>query len=133
MLVREEAVNGSRRNGSEKRRSNGALEAEILAALHAETRSLTPSEIADRLVAPPAHTTVATTVARLHDRGVLERTRQGRSYTYAPVADEAGMTAIEMHRLMERRGDPASVLARFVDELSDEDEDILRRLLNGPL
>ncbi|MEU3469072.1 BlaI/MecI/CopY family transcriptional regulator [Streptomyces sp. NPDC048387] len=115
--------------GSAGRRANGALENEVLALLHGAGRALTPGEVAERLTASPAHTTVATTLARLHTRGVLARTPHGRSYTYAPVTDEPGLTARQMREVMEGGRDRASVLTRFVDELSDDDEDLLRRLL----
>ncbi|MFD5417223.1 BlaI/MecI/CopY family transcriptional regulator [Streptomyces sp. NPDC127069] len=117
--------------GSGARRANGALENEVITVLHAADRALTPGEVAGRLTAAPAHTTVATTLARLQARGVLQRTPRGRSYAYAPVTDEPGLTARQMHRVMEGGSDRASVLTRFVDELSDDDEDLLRRLL-GP-
>ncbi|MFF1359217.1 BlaI/MecI/CopY family transcriptional regulator [Streptomyces sp. NPDC058297] len=114
-----------------RRRANGALEAEVLTLLHAAQRALTPGEVAERMTSPLAHTTVATTLARLHGRGVLDRTPQGRSYVYAPVADESGLTARHMHQVMEGGNDRASVLTHFVDELSDDDEDLLRRLLGN--
>ncbi|MCF3183615.1 BlaI/MecI/CopY family transcriptional regulator [Streptomyces polychromogenes] len=117
--------------GSGARRANGALENEVITVLHAADRALTPGEVAGRLTAAPAHTTVATTLARLQARGVLQRTPCGRSYAYAPVTDEPGLTARQMYRVMEGGSDRASVLTRFVDELSDDDEDLLRRLL-GP-
>ncbi|WP_435057967.1 BlaI/MecI/CopY family transcriptional regulator [Streptomyces sp. bgisy060] len=113
------------------RRANGALESEILALLHTVGRALTPGEVAERLATGLAHTTVATTLGRLHTRGVLERTPRGRSYAYTPATDEPGLTARQMHRVMESGSDRASVLTRFVDELSDSDEDLLRRLLAG--
>ncbi|MCG7522919.1 BlaI/MecI/CopY family transcriptional regulator [Streptomyces sp. OfavH-34-F] len=111
------------------RRANGALENEVLALLHTAGRALTPGEVAERLSNGPAHTTVATTLGRLHTRGVLERTPAGRSYAYTPVTDESGLTARHMRQVMESGSDRASVLTRFVDELSDDDEDLLRRLL----
>ena len=114
-----------------KRRANGALEAEILALLHSADSALTPGQVAERLTAALAHTTVATTLARLRSRGVLERTPVGRSYAYAPVTDESGLTARQMHQVLEAGTDRASVLAHFVGELSDDDEDLLRRLLDG--
>ncbi|MFH7596730.1 BlaI/MecI/CopY family transcriptional regulator [Streptomyces racemochromogenes] len=115
--------------GSGGRRANGALENEVIALLHGAGRALTPGEVAERLTASPAHTTVATTLARLHTRGVLDRTPRGRSFAYAPVTDEPGLTARQMRQVMEGGSDRASVLTRFVDELSDADEDLLRRLL----
>ncbi|MFH8735761.1 BlaI/MecI/CopY family transcriptional regulator [Streptomyces sp. NPDC017964] len=114
-----------------RRRANGALEAEILTLLHSAGRALTPGDVAELLTASPAHTTLATTLARLHSRGVLERTPLGRSYAYAPVSDESGLTARHMHQVMEAGADRASVLTHFVDELSDDDEDLLRRLLGS--
>nr|WP_024127059.1 BlaI/MecI/CopY family transcriptional regulator [Streptomyces sp. F8]AHE39780.1 Transcriptional repressor, copY family [Streptomyces sp. F8] len=112
-----------------RRRANGALEGEILALLQRAETALTPGDVAARLTAPLAHTTVATTLARLHTRGVLERTPQGRSYAYSPVTDEPGLTAKHMHQVMNEGVDRESVLTRFVDDLSDDDEDLLRRLL----
>ncbi|MFE0680583.1 BlaI/MecI/CopY family transcriptional regulator [Streptomyces sp. NPDC058961] len=112
-----------------RRRANGALESEILSLLQRAGTALTPGDVASRLPTPLAHTTVATTLARLHTRGVLQRTPQGRSYAYAPVTDEPGLTAKHMHQVMDGGSDRESVLTRFVDELSDDDEDLLRRLL----
>lgn len=114
-----------------RRRANGALEAEVLTLLHAAGRALSTGEVADGLTAPLAHTTVATTLARLHSRGVLTRTPLGRGYAYAPVTDESGLTARQMYQVLEAGTDRASVLARFVGELSGDDEDLLRRLLDG--
>lgn len=125
---------GAQEDGSAKggrRRANGALEGEILTLLHTAGSALTPADVAERLTAPLAHTTVATTLARLHGRGVLERTPRGRSYAYAPVADESGLRARHMHQVMDAGADRASVLTHFVDELSDDDEDLLRRLLGS--
>ncbi|MEU1073569.1 MULTISPECIES: BlaI/MecI/CopY family transcriptional regulator [unclassified Streptomyces] len=112
-----------------RRRANGALEGEILSLLQSAETALTPGDVAAGLTTPLAHTTVATTLARLHARGVLERTPQGRSYAYSPVTDEPGLTARHMHQVMNGGTDRETVLTRFVDELSDHDEDLLRRLL----
>ncbi|MFC9461137.1 BlaI/MecI/CopY family transcriptional regulator [Streptomyces sp. NPDC056637] len=114
-----------------RRRANGALESEILTLLHSAGRALTPGDVAELLSASPAHTTVATTLARLHSRGVLERAPVGRSYAYAPVFDESGLTARHMYQVMAAGADRASVLTHFVGELSDDDEDLLRRLLDS--
>ncbi len=115
--------------GSGRRRANGALEGEILSLLQGADTALTPGDVASRLTTSLAHTTVATTLARLHARGVLERTPRGRSYVYSPVTDEPGLTAKHMHQVMSGGTDRETVLTRFVDGLSDHDEDLLRRLL----
>ncbi|WP_329127082.1 BlaI/MecI/CopY family transcriptional regulator [Streptomyces sp. NBC_01465] len=114
-----------------KRRANGALEAEILTLLQTSEVALTPGEVTERLTTPLAHTTVATTLARLFNRGVLKRTPLGRGYTYTPVTDESGLTAKHMHQVLRSGNDRTSVLAHFVDELSDDDEELLRRLLDS--
>jgi len=112
-----------------KRRGNGDLEAEVLALLHASGRPLAPGEVVERLSTALAHTTVATTLARLHGRGVLSREPVGRGYAYTPVTDESGLTAKHMHQVLAGGPDRETVLARFVSDLSDEDELLLRRLL----
>lgn len=112
-----------------RRRANGALETEMVALLQAAGQSLTPAEVVGRLGGELAHTTVATTLARLHSKGVLERTQKGRTHAYAPVTDEPGLVARRMRQVLEHGKDRETVLTRFVDDLSDDDEDLLRRLL----
>ena len=60
---------------------------------------------------------------------MLSREPVGRGYAYRPVTDESGLTAKHMHRVMVDGPDRESVLARFVGELSDDDEELLRRPL----
>jgi len=82
-----------------------------------------------------AYTTVMTTLARLHTKGVLTRQMSGRAYVYAVSGDprsvEASLAAHRMRRVLDSRQDRAGVLARFVAELSLEDERILADLLAG--
>ncbi|MCQ8187067.1 BlaI/MecI/CopY family transcriptional regulator [Streptomyces rugosispiralis] len=117
------------------RRSAGELEASVLAALWAADRPLTPGEVRELLNAGLARTTVTTILTRLQEKGVVDRARQGRGYAYTPVADSSGLHARRMHAELERgedRGeDRGSILARFVSDLSPEDEEILRALLDG--
>ncbi|MGA5824347.1 BlaI/MecI/CopY family transcriptional regulator [Kitasatospora sp. NPDC094028] len=113
-------------------RARGELEADVLAALHrAAPEALTPGEVLERLDGQLAYTTVVTAMSRLHDKGVLSRAKRGRAYAYAPVADESGLAARQMRKVLDGRSDRQAVLAQFVDELSDTDEDFLRRLLDG--
>lgn len=78
-----------------------------------------------------ARTTVTTILSRLHDKGVVERQRQGRGYAYYPVQDAHGLTARRMHTELDRDADRETVLARFVAQLSADDERILRDLLES--
>jgi predicted transcriptional regulator len=111
------------------RRAAGALEAEVLAVLQAAGSPLTPSEVRERLGSRLAYTTVVTILSRLHAKGVLTRSRAGRAFAYAPVADEAGLAARRMQGVLENEDDREAVLARFVSGLTPADEQLLRRML----
>ncbi|MER5796217.1 BlaI/MecI/CopY family transcriptional regulator [Streptomyces sp. NPDC001980] len=111
------------------RRAPGELESGVLAALWAASEPLTARQVQERLPGDLAYTTVLTILSRLHDKGTLVRHRAGRGYAYAPVRDEASHTAQRMHTLLERGSDREAVLSRFVSELSEQDEQLLQRLL----
>ena len=111
------------------RRGAGELEAAVLAALQAAGVALSPGEVRDRLDGGLAYTTVVTILSRLHAKGVLERHKAGRAYLYAPVADQPGLAARRMTRVLDGEVDREAVLARFVSSLSDSDEELLRRML----
>ncbi|WP_030275385.1 BlaI/MecI/CopY family transcriptional regulator [Streptomyces sp. NRRL B-24484] len=113
-------------------RGKGELEAAILAVLHgAAPDALTPGEVLERLGdARLAYTTVVTALTRLYGKDVLRRAKRGRAFAYSPVADESGLAARRMSGVLAGRADRAAVLAHFVDELSDADEELLRRLLD---
>jgi predicted transcriptional regulator len=116
-------------------RRKGALEREVLASLAAAGRPLTAGQVLADLGGGLAYTTVMTTLARLHAKGALTREQSGRAYTYAlpggPAAARASITAHQMRRLLEAGGDRADILARFVADLSAEDERLLADLLTG--
>ncbi|MFA3842891.1 BlaI/MecI/CopY family transcriptional regulator [Streptomyces aureus] len=117
------------RGGVTGRRARGELESNVLAALWAVDEPLTARQVLERLPGDLAYTTVLTILSRLHDKGMLVRHPAGRGYAYAPVRDEASDTAVRMHSLLERGSDREAVLARFVSELSQEEEQLLHRLL----
>ncbi|SHM49280.1 Predicted transcriptional regulator [Streptomyces yunnanensis] len=104
----------------------------MLAALWAARGPLTARETQERLPGDLAYTTVMTILSRLHDKGMLMRHREGRGYAYEPARDEASHTAQRMHSLLEGGSDREAVLARFVSELSAQDEHLLQQLLSGP-
>ncbi|GGM24980.1 hypothetical protein GCM10010129_81900 [Streptomyces fumigatiscleroticus] len=113
----------------DERRPAGELEAAVLAALWAAGTPLTPAQVQAELSSGLARTTVTTILTRLYDKGTLERQRQGRGYAYRPVEDPHGLTALRMHGELDRGSDRETVLARFVARLSEDDEQVLRRLL----
>lgn len=92
---------------------------------------LSPTDVQSRLEDELAYTTVVTILTRLHDKGVATREKHGRAFHYAAVDDEAGLAARKMTKVLDSEPDRDSVLARFVTQLSDSDEAVLRDLLRG--
>ncbi len=113
------------------KRANGVRENEILALLQRADGPLTPGEVTERLGGELTYSSVVTILTRMHTKGLLTRRARGRAYSYAPVTDDAGFAARRMRTVLEERPDREAVLARFADELSDTDADLLRQLL-GP-
>lgn len=113
------------------RRARGELESGVLAALYGADEPQTARQVRERLPGDLAYTTVLTILSRLHDKGMLVRHRAGRGYAFAPARDEATHTAERMRSLLEHGTDREAVLTRFVSELSEQDEQLLQRLLAG--
>ena len=71
-----------------------------------------------------------TILTRLHAKGAVHRERAGRAHAYTPVLDEAGLTANRMRAMLDRGGDHAAVLARFLRTLTSDEEAALARLIS---
>lgn len=114
-------------------RRRGALEQEVLGCLAAAGRPLTVAEVLTEVGEGLAYTTVMTALSRLHAKGALRREAAGRAFAYSlpadPAAIGASVTARRMSRLLDSEQDRADVLARFVADLSPEDERLLTELL----
>jgi predicted transcriptional regulator len=115
---------------AEGRRGAGELEGEVLGALWASDRPLTPSEVQARIGGGLAYNTVHTILKRLWDKGLVIRDAEGRRGAYLPAKDAAGHAAQVMHDALRGEADHAAVLRRFVTGLGPEDERMLRRLLD---
>jgi predicted transcriptional regulator len=113
-----------------ERRPAGALEAEVMAILQSVGRPLNATEVQSMLDRELAYTTVVTILSRMHEKGLLDRAKEGRAFRYSPVSDEPGLAARRMYRMLTEESDRQAVLARFVDTLSDQDERLLRELLD---
>jgi predicted transcriptional regulator len=117
------------------RRGSGELEAAVLAVLWDAGTALSPGEVQAALAGQPgasgelSYSTVVTILSRLHAKNALSRRREGRAFRYAPVADEAGLAARRLTAMLDRQPDRAAVLSRFVADLSEGDEQLLRGLL----
>jgi predicted transcriptional regulator len=115
---------------AEQRRGHGDLAQAVLDLVSQAAAPVTPAHVRDALGADLAYTTVMTVLARLHDRGLLARKRTGRAFAYTAIGDPTNVTARRMHRLLDVEADRAGALARFVDGLNADDEQLLRSLLD---
>ena len=117
------------------RRGSGELEAAVLSVLWDAGSALSAGEVQAALAGRPgasgelSYSTVVTILSRLHAKNALSRRRDGRAFRYAPVADEAGLAARRLAALLDRQPDRQAVLSRFVADLSEGDEQLLRTLL----
>lgn len=101
----------------------------MLSALWSAHLPLTAAEVRTRLGRPLSYSTVVTILSRLHTKGALDREHHGRAYAYRPVSDEPGFAARRMRQVLDAEENRQQVLARFVSDLSGEDEQLLLRLL----
>lgn len=124
--------------GDTPRRAAGALESAVLNILWEADQPLSATDVREHLLAERgdgqselAYTTVVTILTRLFEKNALARERDGRAYRYAPVADEAGLAARRLTALLDQVADRDAVLSRFVEDLTDRDERLLRDLLGA--
>lgn len=79
----------------------------------------------------PAYTTVTTILARLRERGLVERSRRGREAIYRATVSESELVDMSSERavdeLIARYGTPA--MRHFAERLADVDPELLRQLL----
>ncbi|MFI1621262.1 BlaI/MecI/CopY family transcriptional regulator [Streptomyces lydicus] len=120
----------SKSRGEGERRSSGELESEVLAALWASERPMTPTEVQTD-IGGLAYNTVHTILKRLYDKGLVVRDANGRRGAYRPAKNAAQLTAEVMHQALDRGPDPIAALQQFVTGLSPAEERALRSLLGG--
>jgi predicted transcriptional regulator len=106
------------------------LETQVLAALREAEGPVTATWVQERLPAGLAYTTVMTVLARLLAKKAVTRERAGRSFVWTPTADEAGLAALKMRRVLDGEDDRRAVLASFITALPEGDEQLLRELLD---
>lgn len=112
------------------RRRWGSLEDEVLAVLWAADAPVTAAAVLEALGGGLAYTTVTTVLTRLRGKGLVNKEGSARPWRYTPVRDAAGHAAHEMYALLTAGPDRAQVLARFLSELSADDERLLRELID---
>lgn len=130
MAENSEPDRGAPEDGGAPRRAPGELESEVLATLWASEVALSPAQVQAELGGDLAQTTVVTILTRLLAKGVLQRTRWGRSFYYTTVADRPGLAARRMRQVLDAEANRESVLAQFASDLDDRDSELLREMLS---
>ncbi|MCS0635053.1 BlaI/MecI/CopY family transcriptional regulator [Streptomyces sp. LP05-1] len=115
--------------GHPRRRGQGELEGQVLAVLRPAPGPVNAGWVQERLGGGLAYTTVITILTRLLAKGAVSRERAGRSFLWTATADEAGLAALRMRRVLDGEADRKAVLASFVTALPPGDERLLRELL----
>jgi predicted transcriptional regulator len=92
-------------------------------------RDTTIREVAD-VLHDYAYTTVATMLYRLVEKGLVQRTSEGRPIRFVAIGDRGSHTAVLMHEALAVGGDPDSALVHFAETLSTTEATVLRRALN---
>jgi predicted transcriptional regulator len=114
------------------RRPMGSLESAVLSALWRADEPQTPGQVLETIDADVAYTTVMTILARLWQKGLAERFKQGRAYAYAPAMSEADLAASKMRDQLSQSSDRMATIGRFVSSLDPAEARQLRKLLERP-
>ncbi|SCK53456.1 Predicted transcriptional regulator [Streptomyces sp. AmelKG-D3] len=120
---------GGERETPARRRGQGELESQVLSVLGEATEPVTAAWVLQRLGGGLSYSTVITILTRLHAKQAVSRTGPKRPVLWQPVANEAGLAALRMRRLLDKQSDRDAVLSSFVSVLSADDEELLRSLL----
>jgi predicted transcriptional regulator len=98
----------------------GALEHAVLEELWTAGDWLSGREVWEHLGDETrAYTTVMTILARLVDKGLVERVERGRGHVYRAAGNADELTAQAINSLLAATTDPRQALAHFVEGLDD--------------
>ena len=107
------------------------LEYAVLRSLW-ELRNASVRDLHDRVGAPEGlvYTTTAKVVDRLRDKGLIERSRQGGTFVYAPLVERDVVERARAHQLMGRflGPGPHPAVAALVEAAGDIDPALLDAL-----
>ncbi len=101
-------------------RKVGELEVMVLQELWASNAPLGPKELMERLPGKKrAYTTIMTILARLIEKGLVERFENGRTFVYQAAGNYDQLTARAIGQLIRSSNDPRIVLAHLVKDFED--------------
>jgi len=111
----------------------GRLEQQVMDDLWGRGRPASVRDVREGLGAALAYTTLMTTLDRLYKKGLLERTRDGRAFLYAPQVSreqlQRGLLARVLDELLGRGPETARpVLSTLVEAVSQADRQLLDEL-----
>lgn len=96
-----------------------------------DPETVTVRDILDELIAERniAYTTVMSTMDNLHNKGWLERERDGRAYRYWAVMTREEHSAQLMRNALDGGGQPELVLNHFIEQIDPAETERLREAL----
>jgi predicted transcriptional regulator len=114
-----------------ERRAFGDLEAVVMERVWSTDDPVTVREVLADLATRReiAYTTVMSTMDNLHRKGWLNRTREGRAYSYWPTVTREQRSANLMRDAFHSGGDADLVLNFFLEQMSDDESAQLRAAL----
>lgn len=111
------------------KRADGELELEVLHILWGSEQPLHIGEVQELLEGNLAYTSVATVLARLTTKELVQRKALGRSFVYEPAVSHDDWYAGKMMALLHETSNHRTLLAGFVSKLSSKDRLALQSLL----
>ncbi|WP_267471350.1 BlaI/MecI/CopY family transcriptional regulator [Actinomarinicola tropica] len=110
----------------------GELEAEVMSILWDGDGWMTPRQVLERVGSEPpvVYSTVMTILRRLWKKGIVDRRRSGRAFTYHPVRGRGEQTAERMTRLLEAADDPETALSHFLGGMDARRRRRVREILD---
>jgi predicted transcriptional regulator len=112
-------------------RGFGDLEAVVMDRLWDRDGATTVRDVFEDMVRDReiAYTTVMSTMDNLYHKGWLMRERNGKAYRYWPSMTREQYGAALMREALDAGGRSDRVLLHFVDQISDDDSEALRKVL----
>jgi len=113
--------------------ARGELERAVVDVLWDGGEPMTARAVVDALPGRElAVTTVLTVLSRLEAKGLVRRSRDGRAHSYEATAGREEHLATLMRQVLDGAADRDAALTRFVGGISEQDQEALRRALDGP-
>jgi predicted transcriptional regulator len=109
----------------------GRLETEVIDRAWARGE-ITVRDLHEEMGGRLAYTTLMTTLDRLYKKGLLRRRKEGKAYFYSPAMTEQqyqeSVTEHFLGMVLQDQKNSSAVLSRFVDVVSETDQQMLDQL-----